>query len=165
MMNQEYRELLGKAERDIKRTSKIIGWLRKNKPKDMDRVMAEIYSRTEEEIDCLACGNCCRNVGPLLRDRDIKNLAKLWKMSVSGVKKRWLRVDEEDDYVFRNMPCPFLEEDNRCMIYKDHPGACQDYPHLTTGKLRSWLKATEENTRHCPRVYLAVQRIGAHYGV
>lgn len=46
----------------------------------------------------------------------------------------YLRVDEDNDKVFKSMPCPFLGEDNLCSIYDIRPKACREFPHTDRKK-------------------------------
>jgi len=68
-------------------------------------------------------------------------------------------VDEEGDSVFKDLPCPFLGEDNYCAVYEDRPGACRDYPHTDCISFRKYVPQMLENTRICPGVFLIFEEI------
>jgi hypothetical protein len=44
-------------------------------------------------------------------------LAKHLRMKPSEVIDQYLEMDKDNDYVFREAPCPFLMPDNYCMVY------------------------------------------------
>jgi Fe-S-cluster containining protein len=42
---------------------------------------------------------------------------------------KYIRLDEENNYVFLNSPCPLLYSNDRSEIYEDRPHACRKYHH------------------------------------
>jgi len=120
-----------------------------------DQVMQELHEKAFEEINCLSCANCCKTTSPIVTDRDIDRIAKHLKLKPSALVAQYLRVDEDQDYVFKTAPCPFLEPDNRCSIYDVRPTACRTYPHTDRKKFQQLTELTYKNSFICP----AVQRI------
>jgi Fe-S-cluster containining protein len=59
-------------------------------------------------------------------------------------------LDEDGDYVFKSMPCPFLLPDNYCSIYDARPKACREYPHTDRKNFEQIYKLTVKNTATCP---------------
>ncbi len=77
--------------------------------------------------------------------------------------ERHLRIDEDGDYVFRSMPCPFLGGDNYCSVYENRPNACREFPHTQQRDIREKLGITYHNTMVCPAVAEVLERLKAHY--
>lgn len=125
---------------------------KKNKKRldKMDMIVHELHEKYSQEIDCLGCANCCRSLGPAIYDKDIERMSKALKMKPSDVVSQYLRVDEDGDYVFKTMPCPFLMEDNYCMIYEARPKACREYPHTDRKRFSQIFRLTIKNTSTCP---------------
>lgn len=119
----------------------------------MDDIVHELHDEKSAEIDCLSCANCCKTLGPALYDKDIERMAKALKMKPSEVVASYLHIDEDGDYVFKTMPCPFLMGDNYCMIYESRPKACREYPHTDRKKFGQIYKLTIKNTETCPIAY------------
>lgn len=132
--------------------SGLLKRLRKMKPKELDAVFNELHDIAFEHIDCLDCANCCKSLGPRVSDIDIKRLASHLKVKESVFIDTYLRIDEDKDYVFKNMPCPFLMNDNYCMVYKSRPKACREYPHTNQKNIRSILSLSVKNIDTCPVV-------------
>jgi hypothetical protein len=107
---------------------KTLKQLKKLKDSQVDQLFRDAHERAFEEIDCLECAFCCTHVGSLWTGQDIKRVAKYLKMKEAAFEAAYLRVDEDEDHVFQNMPCPFLQEDKRCAIYEVRPKACREYP-------------------------------------
>lgn len=130
----------------------FLAHLKKNKKRleKMDNEVHALHEEASERIECLQCANCCKSLGPAIYDRDIERLAKALRMKPSEVVKTFLRVDEDNDYVFKTMPCPFLMPDNYCSIYESRPKACREYPHTDRKNFVQIYKLTVKNTYTCP---------------
>lgn len=125
---------------------------KKNKKRleKMDMIVHELHEKYSQEIDCLECANCCRSLGPAIYDKDIERMSKALKMKPSDVVSQYLKVDDEGDYIFKTMPCPFLMHDNYCMIYEARPKACREYPHTDRKRFSQIFRLTVKNTSTCP---------------
>jgi uncharacterized protein len=132
--------------------------------KDSGRVDEAFHSVHEEvfgEIDCLDCGNCCRSLGPRITDADIRRISSAMKIRPADLTEKYLRLDEDQDYVFKSMPCPFLGKNNYCQIYENRPRACRDYPHTDRRRMQQILDITHKNTETCPAVFEIIERLKA----
>ena len=118
-----------RAKKVEKETKAFFKTVKKNRMRELDDMVHYLHEEVFEETDCLSCANCCRSLGPRITDRDIERIASAKRMKHHEVVSTYLRIDEDNDYVFKNMPCPFLEADNYCSIYEDRPKACREYPH------------------------------------
>lgn len=130
----------------------------------IDHAFREYHREVFNGIDCLDCANCCRTLGPRITDRDIQRMAKALKIKPSQLVSDHLRIDEDGDYVFKAMPCPFLEADNYCRIYADRPVACREYPHTDRPRMYQVLDVTLNNIPVCPAVYLIVEKLKQRFG-
>ncbi len=158
-----YKEYLDKAKQNFQQNKAFYKSLAKKKPSDLDSVVEEYHQQVFEQIDCLKCGLCCRTLGPRLTDTDIQRLAKAIKQKPSQVTQNYLQIDEDNDYVFKTMPCPFLSDDNFCRIYSERPKACREYPHTDRRRFVQILDLTLKNTLTCPAVYLVTEKLKQHY--
>lgn len=137
--------------------------LRKVKPKVLDGQFSQLNDEVFGQIDCLDCANCCKTTSPIFLNTDIDRLAKVFRMKSSGFIEEYLHRDEEGDYVLNSSPCPFLKEDNKCLVYEDRPKACREYPHTNRKKMHGILTLTLKNTLVCPAVFKIFQQIGKDY--
>lgn len=133
----------------------FLEYYKKNKKRlgKMDTIVRQLHDDVSERIDCLSCANCCRSLGPAIYDKDIERMAKALRMKPSEVVSSYLRIDEDGDYVFKSMPCPFLMPDNYCSIYDARPKACREYPHTDRKNFEQIYKLTVTNTATCPIAY------------
>ncbi|NDV79249.1 YkgJ family cysteine cluster protein [Dysgonomonas sp. 511] len=139
----------------------FLQYYKKNKKRlaKMDTVVRQLHEEVSSQVDCLQCANCCRSLGPAIYDKDIDRIAKALRMKPSDVVATYLKIDEDGDYVFNSMPCPFLMPDNYCSIYEHRPKACREYPHTDRKKFEQIYKLTVKNTETCPIAYEVLLRL------
>ena len=138
---------------------KFLATLKKKAPKNLDKIVQEVHTEVFREIDCTKCANCCKVLGPLFTEADISRIAKHFRMRLPVFEDMYLRVDEDNDKVFKSMPCPFLGEENLCSIYDIRPKACREFPHTDRKKMYQINHLTIQNTLICPAVYLFVEKL------
>ncbi len=162
-MLPEYQKLIDGAKLKKAETQRLFDKLKRQKPKDLDRVTNNLHDRAFEHIDCLQCANCCRTTGPLLKNKDIERLADHFKLKPSVFTEKYLRIDEDGDFIFKTMPCPFLGSDNYCGVYESKPSACATYPHTQQRDILQKLKITYHNSMICPAVAEVVEGLKKIY--
>lgn len=156
-------DVLGKIEilsqHSLKDNQRFFKSINKKKMRQLDEKVHELHEEVFEEIDCLECANCCKSLGPRITEKDIDRISKSMKMKASAFVDTYLIIDEDNDYVFKMMPCPFLIPDNYCMIYEARPKACREYPHTDRPKFLQISKLTVRNTETCPAVFEILERL------
>ena len=152
------KQLAKSAHADSK---KFVKKLKAKKPKHLDALFNDLHNKTFETIDCLKCANCCKGLGPRVTDKDIERLSKYLRLKPVNFINQYLRIDEDNDYVFREMPCPFLAPDNYCIVYESRPKACRDYPHTNHKKMIKHLNLALKNSEICPAVYIILEDLKA----
>ena len=133
--------------------------LKKKKPKNLDDVVQELHTGAFDRFDCLTCANCCSTISPIVTDKDIERLAKQLKMKAVDFIGQYLYRDEDNDYVFKETPCPFLLPDNYCMVYEQRPKACREYPHTDRKRFVQILNLTHKNCEVCPVVFCITEEL------
>jgi Fe-S-cluster containining protein len=133
--------------------------LKKVKPKVLDKLIHPLHEEVFACTDCLKCANCCTTTGPLFTDKDISRISKHLRIKPSEFAGKYLRIDEDRDYVLQSVPCAFLGEDNYCSIYEVRPKACREFPHTDRIKQHQLLKLTKKNVEVCPAVFNIIEKI------
>ena len=129
---------------------------------DKNKVLKQLPDLDEEafeKIDCLKCGNCCRNHSPRFKTPDIKRISKRLKMKESVFIETYLRLDNDGDYINRTTSCQFLGSDNYCSIYEDRPSDCARYPYTAEDVLIKRPQLTMANTQICPIVVFVLEKL------
>ena len=151
------------AAETYKENRTLIQKLKKKRPKNLDNVARDLHEKAFDNIDCLSCANCCKTISPFLIDKDIQRIASHLRMKPSEFVEKYLFLDKDNDYVFKETPCPFLMEDNYCSIYENRPRACREYPHTDRKRFVQILDLTLTNISVCPAVFEVVQGLGEEY--
>lgn len=142
-----------------KLNKQLLRRLKLRTPKNLGEIAGELHEEVFTELNCLDCANCCKSIPPLLNETDIRRLAKTLGLKVSAFHERYVRIDEDGDRVIASTPCPFLDADNKCLVYESRPKACRQYPHTDRAQFAENLKLHHLNTKVCPAVYHILQRL------
>jgi Fe-S-cluster containining protein len=150
---------LRRAHSSKKVNKKFLQSLKRLPDRTVDALFHEQHTLIFAETDCLACANCCKTTSPIFTTRDVERLAKSMKLRPALFTERYLRTDEDGDYVLKSSPCTFSNADNTCQVYDDRPQACREYPHTDRRKMSAILDLTYNNTLVCPAVERIVDKI------
>jgi len=153
--------LIDEAHKHFEDNKRFFTILKKLKKDKIDALFHQFHDDVFTQIDCLKCANCCKTTSPRIFSMDVERMSKACRMSSREFMNLYVSVDEDDDMVFKSQPCPFLDAENYCSIYKSRPLACREYPHTNRKKMIPVLEITLQNTLICPAVFLIVMRIKA----
>jgi Fe-S-cluster containining protein len=134
-------------------------YLQKAAKKIPMRAIYEAHEAAFSEIDCMKCANCCKSLGPRFKTPDITRISNRLKIKEADFIENYLTVDEDGDYVAGSLPCPFLDQENHCLIYEDRPGDCRKYPYTDSDVLFKRPKTTLANAAYCPAVYTVLEML------
>lgn len=138
---------------------KFLTGVKRKDIRKVDEAFHQLHEEVFEELDCLTCANCCKTTSPIFYETDIERAAKAMRMKPGDFVEKYLRVDEDKDYVLKSSPCAFLDQDNYCTIYESRPKACREYPHTDRKKMIQITELTYKNTLVCPAVLEIVERL------
>jgi len=155
----ELEDLHKKAKKLRGEHKKFLDKLKRNPPKKLDDIMEDLHDKTFSEVDCLSCANCCKTTSPIITNLDIKRISKYLKIKPTQFEQEYLRIDEDQDFVYKGAPCPFLGDDNHCMIYDVRPKACAEYPHTNRKRFHQITRITLENAAICPATFKIVESL------
>jgi Fe-S-cluster containining protein len=127
--------------------------------KELDVIVQQTTDEVWKQIDCLACGNCCRTLQIVVDKKDIQRLAKRLEMTPQQFSRQYVETDSDQTQYLKSTPCAFLGEDNRCSVYEDRPQACHDFPYLHAENFRSRTFMMIDNTAVCPIVFNTWQQL------
>jgi len=131
---------------------------RANKSQVLEK-LPDLHEEAFTKIDCLECGNCCKGYSPRFKTTDIKRIAKYLQVKEGDLVNRYLKVDEDGDYVMKTAPCAFLGSDNHCSIYDARPGDCRRFPYTDEDVFIKRPALTLKNTSFCPPAYFVMEKL------
>lgn len=152
---------LERARNERKANKRFLDKLKQRPPKKLDEMVADLHEEVFDEIDCLACANCCSTTSPIVRDKDVDRLAKHLRLRPAELIEKYMLLDSDGDYVMNTAPCPFLGSDNYCSVYEARPKACREYPHTDRKNFHQILGLTLKNTMICPAALRVVEGLKA----
>jgi hypothetical protein len=129
---------------------------------DPDELAAELHERAFQVIDCTRCANCCKTLDIKITSTDAERIAQHLNMAADAFGETYLATDEEGGRKFRQQPCPFLGEDDRCQIYGVRPTDCREYPHTDKKWFASRTMAHASNALACPAVFWIVEQMRSY---
>ena len=59
---------------------------------ELDVIVHGVFEEVSGQIDCTACGNCCREISPGLDHEDIERLSRGLGISFEDFKERFLAI-------------------------------------------------------------------------
>ena len=139
-------------------------WIKAEFGFDDPRLMPVVIRLAEEitaQIDCTACGNCCRQLGTALQPGDAPRLAQALGIDVATLTRTYLTADEMGEGQVLP-PCPWLEG-NRCTVYDARPSTCREYPSLHNDIRASSLQRLGDASL-CPVVYNLFEALKVELG-
>ena len=142
-----------KHQEGKKETQQILKKLKKKKGKQLDELADEIHDQVFKKINCLDCASCCSGIPPIVTKTDAARIAKEFGMKPTEFEEQYLTVDEDGDTVMNTSPCPFLQKDNKCLIYDIRPKACRQFPHTNNLDFSKNMKLHHLNAQICPGVF------------
>ncbi len=123
-------------------------------PEDMPEIVAKADAEVWAHTDCLTCANCCKTMTPTYNSKDIQRISGHLGMSPKEFKAKWLHQDEDNgDWVNNEVPCQFLQPDNKCGIYEVRPLDCAEFPHHNKKPFDDYNDTFIGNITRCPATY------------
>ena len=153
------KEWNNKKQESRKETQTILKKLKRKKGKRLDESADATHASVFSKINCLDCANCCTSIPPIVTKTDSARIAKKFGMKPAEFEQAYLITDEDGDTVMNTSPCPFLQNDNTCLIYDIRPKACRQFPHTDNMDFSKKMKLHVLNAQICPGVFHIIRRL------
>ncbi|MDC0622499.1 YkgJ family cysteine cluster protein [Flavobacteriaceae bacterium] len=144
---------------NFKENNSFFNKLKKKQPKQFDYLMNNLHDEEFSKTNCLECANCCKTTSPIFTSKDISSISKHLRLKSDKFVSKYLIMDSDNDYVLKQSPCVFLNEDNSCFIYEYRPKACREYPHTNRKDFHKISKITMKNIEICPAAFNIVEKL------
>ena len=101
--------------------------------RDLD-IAYDLCQTLKDTSPCEMCGKCCHQPFITVRDEEVESVAQVAGTDAVSFMFQYLtRDNEEGKWLFRHTnPCAFLDDDNRCRIWKDRPEICNEFPYMVS---------------------------------
>ncbi len=129
----------------------------------LDQFIERIAANIRSNIDCMACGNCCRRLVVYLTPDDIQRIAR----HISPLNSKTFitliesegRSSSEEWAKLNHRPCSFLKG-KVCTIYSTRPETCRTYPAFTPD-FRWVLEYLINGSHLCPIIFNVLSEISS----
>ena len=108
----------------------------------VDKIMHRLNDEITPKIDCLDCGNCCRNLRPVANNEVLSQFVEPENIEAYKYLK---------GFACKNLDC------NACTIYLDRPQECRSFPYLDRGNFVNRTYELLQNYEICPIVFNAFE--------
>lgn len=126
-----------------------------------DRILRRIAEGIQDQIDCLACANCCKVATATVTERDVQRMARYLRIAPALFEAEYTVVSADEGRVLRRTEqkgCVFLDG-NLCTIYDERPDTCTRFPHVVrgAGSIASRMWQLVDRATYCPIVYNSLE--------
>jgi Fe-S-cluster containining protein len=150
-----------KAKQQKTSLRRFLGKLERNPPRGLDTIAAKVDAEVWKEVECLSCGNCCKQMTPTFKKADVLRIAAHLDMTPAAFRNKWLTLDDEGkDWINKKQPCQFLDmKTNMCGIYEVRPADCAGFPYLKKRKMSEYIHVHQQNVEYCPATVRMVEKM------
>lgn len=97
--------------------------------KDLDSAY-EICTEYKSRFPCEMCGRCCHQPNIIIRPEEVDRISSAAGIPLYDFMTKYVVRTSDGRILFKKTnPCAFLGPDNKCKIWKDRPGICDDFPY------------------------------------
>ncbi len=118
----------------------------------IDEHVHRLNKEIAAQIDCTACGNCCKTFIISVEPEELEPLATHLGQPVHEVKEKYIEQSSEGNFIINTIPCHFLSN-NKCSIYDHRFSTCRKFPHLDKDDFTQRLISVIKNYEICPIVF------------
>lgn len=125
----------------------------------IDTLIFKLNATVTPQIDCTACGNCCRSLMINVEPDDAVRLAEHLKITPENFYTKYVEQSSEGTLAVMNaIPCHFLS-DNKCIVYESRPAECREFPGLHQPGFTQRLFATFMHYGRCPIIFNVIEQL------
>jgi len=92
----------------------------------------DVCKKMHDSFPCEMCGKCCHQANITVMDNEVERIAEHLDITSNEFIDEYL-YRRDGLWLFKKSGrCRFLNEDNRCKIWKERPEICGDFPYLVS---------------------------------
>lgn len=136
------------------------------KQQDMNTTDEQVHALNkliEPQIDCTACGNCCKSLMINVTEEEADRVAAKLQLDRKNFDEQYLEKGGYGLMVINTIPCHFLA-DNKCMVYEDRFAGCREFPALHLPHFTKRLFTVMMHYNRCPIIFNVVEELKEQTG-
>ncbi|TAE17675.1 MAG: YkgJ family cysteine cluster protein [Bacteroidetes bacterium] len=121
---------------------------------ELDALMFTLEAEITPQIDCLACGNCCKSLLINVEPDETLEPAKQLGISTAVFEEQFVEKGSSGQMLLNTIPCHFLQaETNACKIYETRFSGCRQFPALDVPNLQQRFFTVFMHYGRCPIIF------------
>ncbi len=143
--------------------AKFLKKIVRKKPRGLLAAVNQATQQTWADIDCKACGACCKHMTPTWKKAEVKRVAAHMGMSYQAYYEKYLYTDDEGYIMNDSTPCQHLDmKSGLCTIYELRPHDCAEFPHFHRKDFTDQVNEVFiPNMPRCPATLVMVEKLEA----
>ena len=123
----------------------------------IDALVFELNDIISPQIDCTACGNCCKSLLINVTDSEADALSTHLEQSRENFDNQYL--EKSGTMMLMNaIPCSFLSNE-KCTVYEHRFAGCREFPAMHLPDFNKRLFTTFMHYDRCPIIYNIVEEL------
>lgn len=129
----------------------------------IDEQVQQLNKLIEPQIDCTACGNCCKSLLINVTDEEADRVAEHLQLNRKEFDEQYLEKGTHGLMVINAIPCHFLA-DNKCTVYENRFAGCREFPALHLPSFTKRLFTVMMHYNRCPIIFNVVEELKRETG-
>jgi len=129
----------------------------------VDSLVHVLNDAIAPQIDCTACGNCCKTLMINVTQPEVEQLSDKLGLPIDDIKEKYVETSLMGDMIINSIPCHFLSG-KMCSIYEHRFAECRDFPGLHRNNFTNRLFATFMHYGRCPIIYNVTEQLKMDMG-
>lgn len=132
--------------------------LRQRDAHAIDALVQQLNEEIAPQIDCTACGNCCKSLMVNITQPEAEDLSAYLNMPINDLKEKYIETSMQGNMILNTIPCHFLKGTS-CSIYEHRFAECRNFPGLHRDNFVDRLFATFMHYGRCPIIYNVIEQL------
>ena len=162
-INQDLDHLREAAAANEAENDRFKSYLRTLDAGELDERVHRLNAAVTPQVDCTACGNCCKTLMINVAPGEIEPVAARLQKAPREVMDVYVETSLQGHMILNTIPCPFLTG-TMCSIYEDRFNECREFPSLHQPGFSTRLFPTFMHYGRCPIVYNVVEELKQELG-
>jgi len=143
--------------------NRFVSFLKQQDMNTRDEQVHALNKLIEPQIDCTACGNCCKSLMINVTEEEADRVAVRLQLDRKNFDEQYLEKGGYGLMVINTIPCHFLT-DNKCTVYEDRFAGCREFPALHLPHFTKRLFTVMMHYNRCPIIFNVVEELKERTG-
>jgi hypothetical protein len=143
--------------------NQFVTFLKQQDATVIDEKVHSLNKLIEPEIDCTACGNCCKSLLINVTEEEADRVAGRLHMARNKFDEQYIEKGSHGLLVMNTIPCHFLTG-NKCTVYEDRFAGCREFPALHLPSFTKRLFTVMMHYNRCPIIFNVVEKLKTETG-